>query len=165
MINLNFYLSPHMAPAFNFHEPQSSSNALCCYTFRCKHVNITGPWSKVEKRFLPLKKKNGLVTILGEVGVFFVVFFCISRSKYLPSNDGLSHTHTHAHTTCAQFDVPKTNLCAGDVSPKKSLRSTHRENLCSLYLPQKRLIRFEFHQHTHFAVGSVTVANFILLAS
>lgn len=164
MINLNFYLSPHMAPAFNFHEPQSSSNALCCYTFRRKHVNITGPWSKVEKRFLPLKKKWACNNP-GWSGVFFCCCFFISRSKYLPSNDGLSHTHTHAHTTCAQFDVPKTNLCAGDVSPKKSLRSTHRENLCSLYLPQKRLIRFEFHQHTHFAVGSVTVANFILLAS
>lgn len=171
MFYLNFYLSPHLALALSFHELQSSSNALCWYTFRCKHVNITGPLSKVRKHFLFLALFTLVKGLFAPSYIkwahnnpgwsFFFFFFRISRSFYLPSNDG----QTHTHTCTQQFDAPKTNLFAGDVSPKKSLCSTHRENLCSLYLPQKRLIRFEFHQRTLFAVGSVTVANFILLAS
>lgn len=94
---------------------------LCCYTFRRKHVNITGQLSKLEKHFLLLQKNNNkviffasfqdelIVLISGQRGVFLFVFF--SLSKYLPSNNGHTHKHTcmhahkhartHMHTICA----------------------------------------------------------------
>lgn len=151
------------------------------FAFACSNVNTLislGLLSEEEKHFF-LPSKTILFLSLSRLfkrELFFLLFkdnwarwndwHSSSRlEKAFPviteGNTGEAMVVKHARMIRAAVWQAQTNLFAGDVGPEKSLRSTHREILCSLYLSEKGLIRFEFHQHSLFAVGDVTVAKFI----
>lgn len=125
MFYLNFYLSPHLALALSFHELQSSSNALCWYTFRCKHVNITGPLSKVRKHFLFL----ALFTLVkglfapsyikwahNNPGWSFFFFLFVFPEAFTCRAMMVKHTHTHVHNSLTH---PK-QICLQEMSAPRN---------------------------------------------